>query len=34
MRATIQWYLDNRPWWERVKSGEYQEFYARWYEQR
>ena len=34
MRATIQWYLDNRQWWERVKSGEYQEFYARWYEQR
>jgi dTDP-glucose 4,6-dehydratase len=34
MRATIQWYLDNRPWWERVKSGEYQEFYARWYEKR
>ena len=34
MRATIQWYLDNRLWWERVKSGEYQEFYARWYEQR
>jgi len=34
MRATIQWYLDNQPWWERVKSGEYKEFYARWYEQR
>jgi dTDP-glucose 4,6-dehydratase len=34
MRATIQWYLDNRQWWERVKSGEYKEFYARWYEQR
>ena len=34
MRATIQWYLENRQWWERVKSGEYKEFYARWYEQR
>lgn len=34
MRATIQWYLDNRQWWERVKSGEYVEFYERWYEKR
>lgn len=23
MRRTVQWYLDNQPWWERVLSGEY-----------
>jgi len=34
MRATIQWYLDNKQWWQRVKSGAYREFYERWYEQR
>ncbi len=34
MRATIQWYLDNREWWRRVKSGAYRDFYERWYEKR
>ena len=24
LRKTVQWYLDNRSWWERVLSGEYQ----------
>jgi dTDP-glucose 4,6-dehydratase len=24
MRKTVRWYLDNRGWWERVLSGEYQ----------
>jgi len=24
LRKTVQWYLDNRIWWERVLSGEYQ----------
>jgi dTDP-glucose 4,6-dehydratase len=28
---TIQWYLDNRPWWERIKSGEFLEYYRRMY---
>ncbi len=23
LRSTVQWYLDNRWWWERVQSGEY-----------
>ncbi|MBM4312275.1 MAG: dTDP-glucose 4,6-dehydratase [Deltaproteobacteria bacterium] len=34
MRATIQWYLDNAQWWQRVKSGAYREFHERWYKQR
>jgi len=24
MRKTVQWYLDNRDWWQRVLSGDYQ----------
>ncbi len=24
IRTTVQWYLDNRPWWERIICGEYQ----------
>ena len=23
LRKTVQWYLDNKPWWERVMSGAY-----------
>ena len=28
---TIQWYLDNKEWMERVTSGEYQEYYNKMY---
>lgn len=28
---TIEWYVNNPAWWKRVKSGEYKEFYQRWY---
>lgn len=28
---TIQWYLDNREWWETIMSGEYQNFYEKMY---
>jgi dTDP-glucose 4,6-dehydratase len=24
---TIKWYLDNKQWWERIISGEYQNYY-------
>lgn len=23
LRKTIQWYIDNKEWWERIKNGEY-----------
>jgi dTDP-glucose 4,6-dehydratase len=23
LRKTVRWYLDNRPWWERIRSGVY-----------
>ncbi len=31
MKQTIQWYVENRSWWERIKSGEYREYYKQWY---
>ncbi len=27
LRSTVRWYLDNRPWWESIRSGEYR---SRW----
>ncbi len=30
-QKTIQWYLDNREWWEAIVSGEYQSYYGRMY---
>lgn len=34
MKKTIEWYKNNRDWWKRVKSGEYQEYYQKQYQQR
>lgn len=31
LEATVKWYADNRSWWERVKSGEYQKYYQQQY---
>lgn len=31
---TIQWYLDNRKWWQDIISGEYQTYYERMYSNR
>ena len=31
LEQTVQWYLDNKPWWERVRSGAYQEYYEKQY---
>ena len=31
LHQTIQWYLQNRPWWEEIISGEYKNYYARMY---
>ncbi|WP_141431117.1 dTDP-glucose 4,6-dehydratase [Bacillus sp. 03113] len=28
---TIQWYLDNKEWWERIISGEYQSYFEKQY---
>jgi len=34
IQKTIRWYLDNRSWWEKIVSGEYQSYYERMYENR
>ena len=31
IRRTIRWYLENRPWWEEIVSGEYQGYYEKMY---
>lgn len=31
IRKTIQWYLDNKDWWENIISGEYQNYYKKMY---
>lgn len=32
LERTVKWYMDNRQWWERLKSGEYLEYYKKQYE--
>ena len=34
IQKTIQWYLDNRSWWEEIISGEYQNYYEKMYANR
>jgi dTDP-glucose 4,6-dehydratase len=31
LRETVQWYRANRPWWERIISGEYLKYYEKQY---
>ena len=31
IKKTIRWYLDNRPWWEEIISGEYRNYYEKMY---
>jgi dTDP-glucose 4,6-dehydratase len=31
LEDTVAWYRDNETWWRRVKSGEYQDYYAKQY---
>lgn len=34
IKKTINWYLDNRKWWEEIISGEYQLYYEKHYSNR
>ena len=34
IQKPIQWYLDNRSWWENIVNGEYQTYYERMYANR
>ena len=31
IEATIDWYVANRPWWEAIRSGAFQQYYERTY---
>jgi dTDP-glucose 4,6-dehydratase len=31
LEYTVKWYVENRTWWERVKSGAYREYYEKQY---
>lgn len=31
IKQTIQWYLDNKPWWQHIVSGDYQQYYQKMY---
>ncbi len=31
IEATIDWYVSNRPWWEAIRSGAFQQYYERTY---
>jgi dTDP-glucose 4,6-dehydratase len=34
IKRTIEWYLKNKPWWEHILKGEYQDYYDRMYARR
>lgn len=34
IQKTIQWYLDNKDWWEEIISGDYQNYYQEMYRSR
>lgn len=34
IKKTIQWYLENKEWWENIISGEYQNYYDKMYSNR
>ncbi len=34
MKRTVEWYLQNRDWWERVKSGAFRDYYEKHYRAR
>ncbi|MEN8098588.1 MAG: dTDP-glucose 4,6-dehydratase [Chloroflexota bacterium] len=31
IRKTVKWYVDNEWWWQKIKSGEYKEYYRKQY---
>ena len=31
MAETVEWYLQNKSWWENIISGDYQKYYEKMY---
>lgn len=34
LQKTVMWYQDNQDWWKRIKSGDYEDYYKKQYQQR
>jgi dTDP-glucose 4,6-dehydratase len=34
LQKTVNWYEENKSWWQKVKSGEYQKYYKKWYKRK
>lgn len=34
LKWTVKWYCENKSWWQKIKSGEYQKYYEQMYAQR
>ena len=34
IKATVQWYLEHKDWWQNIVSGEYQDYYEKMYAKR
>lgn len=34
LKQTVDWYMENKEWWERVRSGAYQDYYEKQYSSR
>ncbi|MGN0468219.1 MAG: dTDP-glucose 4,6-dehydratase [Acutalibacteraceae bacterium] len=34
IKKTVDWYLENKPWWENIVSGDYADYYDRMYKNR
>ncbi|MBR6013204.1 MAG: dTDP-glucose 4,6-dehydratase [Selenomonadaceae bacterium] len=34
IKKTVDWYLENKSWWEKIVSGEYQNYYSKMYDNR
>ena len=34
LKQTVDWYVNNRSWWQAIKSGEYMKFYEEYYSKR
>lgn len=34
LKQTVHWYIENKAWWQKVKSGEYMDYYKKQYQDR
>ena len=34
IKSTVEWYVQNKPWWQAIKTGEYMRFFEQYYSDR